>query len=54
MHLIWGKTDIIITFIIREVYQSMTVFSLELVYKFIRPRSDFELKNVCGYMIILR
>ena len=51
---IWGKTDIIITFIIKEVYQSMRVFSLELVYKFIRPQSDFELQNVCGYMIILR
>ena len=51
---IWGKTDIIVTFVIKEVYQSMRVFSLELVYKLIRPQSDFELQNICGYMIILR
>ena len=43
------------TFIIKKEYRfSMRVFSLELVYKFIRPQSDFELQNVCGYMIILR
>ena len=29
-------------------------FYRKLVYKFIQPQSDFELQNVCGYMIILR
>ena len=29
-------------------------FYLKLVYKFIQPQSDFDLKNVCGYKIILR